>query len=446
MTMTHRNVRYARRPAVRATLVIGVTLLAASATGAATITGTAGNDILRGGPAADRLTGKGGNDKLYGAAGNDVLTGGAGNDLLVGGPGNDLLIGGPGADKLSCGAGSDTARGDARDKFSADCEAVKGVPTAPPPQPPPPPPPPPQPPYTGPVSSGSYQGQTESGNPVFLTVGPNRTVTGWLVVDDLPKTCGYSPDGDWFFPGGDWFVDASFSVGDDGAFEARRSGRQAGWSIVYERGQIEQWEFRVTGRFDTATSVGGTIAMDYELEHRDEKGGIRHVPCSSGPLRWSATLRPPQVAPVTSGSYQGQTEDGNPVFLTVRSNRTFSGWRVVDDLPGNCSGYAPGGEWLADTTFGIRDDGTFGLQPSWDGSIPAYEGGVLTHWEGRVAGRFDTATSVSGTIVMNYTVEDQSLGRLRLPCSSRYMKWSATLTSSHETPHSSSRVHARTRN
>jgi hypothetical protein len=96
---------------------------------------------------------------------------------------------------------------------------------------------------------------------------------------------------------------------------------------------------------------------------------------------------------------------------------------VLGDVPNNC-GYYPGGEWLVDATVGIRDDGTIDAQPSWDGSIAAYEGGQLTHWDGRIAGRFDTAT-VSGTIVMTYTLEDQGVGSL--PCSAQYLTWSATL-------------------
>ena len=410
----------------RTSVVIATTLLAAATTGAATITGTPGNDTLRGGAAADRLTGRGGNDKLYGAGGNDVLNGG---------PGKDLLVGGRGADRLSCGAGRDMARGDARDKIAADCEVVKGVPT---PQPPPatpsplpplpprdllPPLPPPPPPYAGSVTPGSYQGRTENGNPVFLTVGSDRTFTGWLVVDDLPNDCGY-------FPGGDWFVDATFSIGDDGAFDARRSGGsehgRGFWNILFEWGAVVDWEFRIAGGFETATSASGAIAMGYELERR-EGLGIAHVFCSSGPIRWSATLRAPPVAPVTPGSYHGEARTGNPVFLTVRSDRTFTGWLVVDDLPTNCSGYFPGGAWFVDTMFSIRDDGTFDAQRSWDGSIPAYEGGELTHWEGRIAGRFHTPASASGTIVMNYTIEDRELGEL--PCSTRYMTWSATLSS-----------------
>jgi hypothetical protein len=395
------------RPAPGATLAVVALLVAASAVGAATITGTAGNDTLRGTPAADRLTGKGGNDKLYGAAGNDVLVGGAGSDLLVGGAG---------ADRLSCGAGRDTARGDARDRIADDCEVVKGVPTPPAPAPPPA--------YVGPVTAGSYQGRTENGNLVVLTVRPDRTFTGWMVVDDLPNDCG-------FVPGGDWFVDAIFTIGDEGAFEAVRTGGseygRGAWNILYERGQVVDWKFRVAGRFDSATSASGTIAMDYELEQREAPGdehGIVHVHCHTEAVGWSATLHPPEVVPVAAGSYEGQTETGNPVFLTVHADRTFTGWLLIGDLPRNC--VFPGGEWFAGTTVSIRDDGTFDAQPSWSGSIVPYEGAELTHWEGRIAGRFDTATSVRGTVVMNYRIED-FLIPASLPCSTRYMSWSATL-------------------
>ncbi|MCP1510031.1 hypothetical protein J2Y83_000158 [Pseudomonas marginalis] len=47
---------------------------------------------------ADKLIGNVGDDILFGQGGNDVLSGGAGNDILVGGKGNDTLTGGAGAD------------------------------------------------------------------------------------------------------------------------------------------------------------------------------------------------------------------------------------------------------------------------------------------------------------------------------------------------------------
>jgi hypothetical protein len=104
------------------TFTVGIALTALALVGstsslAATIVGTAKNDIIRGTAKADVLSGKAGNDKLYGLGGNDTL---------VGGPGKDTLVGGPGADKLQCGQGRDVAIADAKDKVSADCETVRG--------------------------------------------------------------------------------------------------------------------------------------------------------------------------------------------------------------------------------------------------------------------------------------------------------------------------------
>jgi hypothetical protein len=131
--------------------------LAASAP-AATIVGTAKNDVLRGTAKADKLYGKAGNDKLYGRAGND------------------LLVGGAGADRFVCGSGRDTVVADARDTVRKDCEVVKGLPkptptpppsppppAAPPPPPPPPPAPPPPPPPPPTAQAGRYCGFTNNG-------------------------------------------------------------------------------------------------------------------------------------------------------------------------------------------------------------------------------------------------------------------------------------------
>src|SRR5262249_12771901 len=120
-----------------------IVLVATATVGAANVTGTNGDDTLRGGASADTLVGTGGN--AYGAGGNDVLSGGGGNDLLVGGRG---------ADKLTCGPGQDIARGDAQDKIGADCEIVKGVASpSPAPAPAPQPPPAPAPPAASPVTA-----------------------------------------------------------------------------------------------------------------------------------------------------------------------------------------------------------------------------------------------------------------------------------------------------
>lgn len=256
-----------KRSTVAASLASVALMVVTATVGAATIRGTAGNDTLRGGAKADRLDGKGGNDKLYGAAGSDVLLGGAGNDLLVGGPG---------ADKLTCGPGQDTARGDAQDRIGADCEIVKGVPSTAPPSTPPPPPPPPPPPVS-PVTPGSYQGTTQNGNFVFLTVSANRSFTG-LRVNDLPATC----NGGLTLTGGEDFGDSTFPIKEDGTFAAAGN-----WDGSDVEGDAEwtHWDGKIAGRFETATSVSGTIVMNYGLKYQ----GTAYQ-CSSGEIRWTATL------------------------------------------------------------------------------------------------------------------------------------------------------------
>ncbi|MDR9760498.1 calcium-binding protein, partial [Rhizobium redzepovicii] len=58
----------------------------------------------------ERLTYTGtGAANLTGGAGDDILTGGVGNDILDGAGGNDILIGSGGADQLIGGSGTDTA-------------------------------------------------------------------------------------------------------------------------------------------------------------------------------------------------------------------------------------------------------------------------------------------------------------------------------------------------
>ena len=72
-----------------------------------TITGTGGNDVLRGTRRKDYICGLGGNDRIRGLGGNDVILGGPGNDWIVGGRGNDRLSGNAGRDLLRGQAGAD---------------------------------------------------------------------------------------------------------------------------------------------------------------------------------------------------------------------------------------------------------------------------------------------------------------------------------------------------
>lgn len=74
--------------------------LVATATGTATITGSAGDDILVGD--TDDTT------NIDGGAGDDNITGGADAETISGGDGDDVIAGGGGADTISGGAGGDT--------------------------------------------------------------------------------------------------------------------------------------------------------------------------------------------------------------------------------------------------------------------------------------------------------------------------------------------------
>lgn len=58
-------------------------------TGNGEITGTAGDDVICGGPNNDTIDGLGGSDVILGGAGNDTLVGASGRDTLNGGPGTD---------------------------------------------------------------------------------------------------------------------------------------------------------------------------------------------------------------------------------------------------------------------------------------------------------------------------------------------------------------------
>jgi Tol biopolymer transport system component len=104
----------------------------------ATISGTDGNDDLKGTPQEDIIAAAAGNDKVRslgggdivcagsgkdevkGGGGKDTLKGGSGDDRLRGGGGNDRLKGGPGKDELNGGAGKDTCSGGHKPR---DCEA-----------------------------------------------------------------------------------------------------------------------------------------------------------------------------------------------------------------------------------------------------------------------------------------------------------------------------------
>jgi predicted outer membrane repeat protein len=91
------------------------------------ITGTKGDDNLRGTKKADVICAKAGDDTVHALAGNDIVWAGAGKDLAVsgkgadtvrGGRGRDVIEGSRGSDEVTAGAGRDFVKGgDGRDRL-----------------------------------------------------------------------------------------------------------------------------------------------------------------------------------------------------------------------------------------------------------------------------------------------------------------------------------------
>jgi hypothetical protein len=72
-----------------------------------TITGTEGDDHLRGTRSRDVICGLGGDDVIDAGGGDDAVFGDAGDDRVAGGDGDDTLYGGAGDDRLDGGRGKD---------------------------------------------------------------------------------------------------------------------------------------------------------------------------------------------------------------------------------------------------------------------------------------------------------------------------------------------------
>ncbi|MGF9758708.1 calcium-binding protein [Microvirga sp. 0TCS3.31] len=70
--------------------------------------GRGGNDVIRGGGGHDDLRGEQGADSILGGFGNDSVKGGSGNDDLEGQSGHDKIYGNDGADVLRGGSGNDS--------------------------------------------------------------------------------------------------------------------------------------------------------------------------------------------------------------------------------------------------------------------------------------------------------------------------------------------------
>jgi Calx-beta domain len=130
------------------------------------------------------------------------------------------------------------------------------------------------------------------------------------------------------------------------------------------------------------------------------------------------------AVPVTPGSYQGATQNGNYVFFTLTANRTISGFRV-NDLPGTCDPRGlriVGGIDFGSSVFSISADGRINVERTWSGSDKQGDGEwTSTYW--KITGFFDNPTTVSGSITWRGEINYKGT---HYRCSSGEIRWSAT--------------------
>ena len=86
-----------------------------------TVDAGAGRDNVIGGAGNDAVTAGAGIDRVTGDAGNDRITGNEGSDTLIGGIGNDALHGGASSDIIDPGTGSNSCGSDSSDSMRGPC-------------------------------------------------------------------------------------------------------------------------------------------------------------------------------------------------------------------------------------------------------------------------------------------------------------------------------------
>lgn len=60
--------------------------------GAGTVAGTPGNDLILGSSGTDSIDGLGGDDCILGRGGDDIIDGNSGTDICISGPGSDTFV------------------------------------------------------------------------------------------------------------------------------------------------------------------------------------------------------------------------------------------------------------------------------------------------------------------------------------------------------------------
>lgn len=127
---------------------------------------------------------------------------------------------------------------------------------------------------------------------------------------------------------------------------------------------------------------------------------------------------------VTAGQYKGATQNLNFVFFTLTPSRVITGFRV-NDLPEQCDPGAEitGGIDFGNNTFPIDASGAVNVESTWTGSQKSGD----IEWTSehvKISGRFSTATTVSGTLLLQDELNYQGQ---HYRCSSGQITWTATL-------------------
>ena len=130
MLTRNSRLRFVDRPTAAAAVLVASLVLAPGAF-AATLSGTSGNDELRGTPRADLISARAGNDVVWSLRGADDVHGGLGADRIETGYGDDWAFGGLGDDQVFGGPGDDhlSGAGDGDGIYrSADVDVIYGGP------------------------------------------------------------------------------------------------------------------------------------------------------------------------------------------------------------------------------------------------------------------------------------------------------------------------------
>ena len=113
-----------KRTLLLVSLALAIMLLTSGVALAKTISGTDGDDFLRGTKKADSIDAMDGDDVVRGRGGNDEIWGGNDEDTLYGNKGRDYIhTAGYFADVVDCGPGRDRVTVDPTDQH-VNCERV----------------------------------------------------------------------------------------------------------------------------------------------------------------------------------------------------------------------------------------------------------------------------------------------------------------------------------